>query len=82
MLGYLAVLGSTLSGLAELPHWTIGVAAIALMSASQAQYRRTLLRAHAAGLVGIGDVALLKSAIHAAAASAAAYAGGWLISLT
>jgi hypothetical protein len=81
MLGYLAILGASLCGLAQLSAWTIGIAAIALMSISHAQYERTIFRARDAGLVGDRDYTLAWSALHALAASAAAYAGGWIVSI-
>lgn len=79
MLGYLAILGATLSGLAGLPPWTIAAATIALTSLSYAEHHRLYERGQELGLSALLDSVLLRSMFNGLIASGVAYGGGWVI---
>lgn len=82
MIGFTAIFGAALSGYAGVGVWAIVMAAIALVSLSQAQYGALYRRAHGLGLTEITHSTLLQSLLNALTATSVAYAFGWLIRLT
>jgi len=81
LLGYLAIFGASLGAYAGLGPWIIAVAAIALASASRAQYADLYERGRDLGLVHIIDSAMLRSFGNALVAAGVAYVGGWALRL-
>jgi hypothetical protein len=81
MIAYLAILASTISGLAGLGLWSVTLTALALFSLSQSEYGSVYKRANSLGHGDALYATVAQSAFNAVAATSAGYAFGWLLKL-
>ena len=81
MIGFCALLGATLCGLAGMAPWPIAIATLALAAASRSKYDELYLHAERSGLSALTSSTTLKSISNAAIASTAAFGGGLLLRL-
>ncbi len=81
MIGFLALLGASLGGLAGMGPWVIAICSLALAAASRARYDELYVRAERIGLSAIASTTTLKSVLNAAIASTLAFGGGILLRL-
>lgn len=81
MIGFAALLGATLCGLAGLGPWTIAISTLALAASSRSKYEEFYLRAEQAGQSALANSTAVKSLTNAAIASTVAFGGGVLLRL-
>ena len=81
MIGFLALLGASLAGLAGMGPWVIAICAVALAAASRAKYDVLYLRVENMGLSTLASTTTLKSMLNATVASTVAFGGGLLLRL-